>query len=280
MKQFEDRLAKYVTGTLFGEYARIEVGAELLPDVFRADVLLIPENTLPEVEGAGLFSRLNGSARCLLEPFSGKVNPDRFEANLAKLRLALYRRHRDGLGTKYPEGVLWLITTYFPKTAVEQVFAEEGQYLEPGLLMWKGFSRETVYLVHTDELELRDDTVMFFLFGKEKNRKGAILKIFEENMEPYVKLLNEFDMRLRQMAETNQLNQLDPEELKNLVDLRDTREEVLRELGEKEGERKGKEAGKEEARREIALKMLEIGEPPEKVSQLTGLSLKELQDLV
>jgi len=267
MKQFEDRLAKYVAGNLFGDYVHVEVGADLLPDTFYADVLLVPNEPMPEVPGAGLLTRLTQDARCLIEPFSGQIHANRLEANLAKLRLALYRAYKDQLGVKEPKGVLWIISTYLPKAAIERVFAQEGQLLEPGLLMWKGFCRETVYLANTDELALRDDTLMFFLFGKEKKRKEAVLKIFGENLEPYVTLLNLFDERFRQMAEAKELINIDPEELQNLVALRDTREEALRELG------------RQEARQELAKKMKEIGEPPEKIASLTGLSVEEIQNL-
>lgn len=70
-------------------------------------------------------------------------------------------------------------------------------------------------------------------------------------------------------------HQIDPEELKNLIHLRDTREEILRELGEQEG----LEKGEQKARQEIAKKLLNIGDPPEKVASVTGLSLEELQKL-
>lgn len=60
---------------------------------------------------------------------------------------------------------------------------------------------------------------------------------------------------------------LDSEELKKLVQLKDTREEVLRELG------------RQKARQELAKKMIELGEPPEKIASLTGLTLEEIQKL-
>jgi hypothetical protein len=275
MKQFEDRLAKYVAGNLFGEYARVEIGTDLLPDTFRADVILIPEKPIPGVVGAGLLTSLTGDARCLIEPFSGVVESIRLEGNLTKLRLLLQRAHKDGLGVKRPKGVLWLIVTYWPKKAIEETFGEEGELVEDGIRRWKGFHRETVYMVNTAEISLREDTILFRLFGRDKHRKEAMIKIFTEHLEPYVTLLNQFDMRFREMAETEKLVQLDPEELKNLIDLRDTREEVLRELGKKEG----REEGKREAYQEFAKKMLEIGEPPEKVASLTGLSLEDIQKL-
>jgi hypothetical protein len=264
-------LAKYVVGNLFGDYARVEVGVDLLPDTFYADVLLIPNEPMPEIPGAGLLTRLTMDARCLIEPFSGKIHPNRLEANLAKLRLALYRAYKDQIGAEKPKDVLWIISTYFPKSAIERDFAKEGQLLEPGLLKWEGFCRETVYLVNTNELILRDETLMFFLFAKEEKRKKAVIKIFGENLEPYVTLLNLFDERFRQMAETKELANIDIEELQNLIALRDTREEALRELGRQEA--------RKEICEELAKKMKEIGEPPEKISSLTGLSLEEIQNL-
>lgn len=278
MKQFEDRLAKYLAGNLFQEHTLVEVGADLLPDTFRADVLLIPETPLPDIPGAGLFTRMTQEARCLIEPFSSAVHPERLEANLVKLKLAIFRAHSDKIGRAYPKGVLWLIATYFPQKAVERVFQEPGEELEPGLLKWGHSPRETIFLVHTNALELRDDTLMFFLFGKEK-RQDAVRKIFTEELEPYVTLLNQFDMRFQQMAENNPFSQIDPEEFRNLVDLRNTRAEVLRELGREEGRKEGREEGREEARQELAKKMLGLGEPPEKICTLTGLSLEELQAL-
>lgn len=81
------------------------------------------------------------------------------------------------------------------------------------------------------------------------------------------------------MAEAETLTQLTPEELKNLVSLRDTREEVLRELGQQEGREEGLELGEQKARKDIAKKMLELGEPSDKVATLTGLSQEEVQEL-
>jgi predicted transposase YdaD len=72
-------------------------------------------------------------------------------------------------------------------------------------------------------------------------------------------------MRFKEMIETGKTGQVSQEELKNLQDLRDTREEVLRDLG------------REDMARQIAQKMLELGEPVEKIASITGLSVEEIR---
>jgi hypothetical protein len=48
-------------------------------------------------------------------------------------------------------------------------------------------------------------------------------------------VLNNFDLRFKKMAITEKIHQIDPRLLEDLIDLRDTREETLRELGQQEG---------------------------------------------
>lgn len=74
--QFEDRLSKYLFGALFGEQTLVEVGSDLLPDTIYADVLLIPEDPLPELPGAGLFTRLTQARRCLIEAYSSSPSSE------------------------------------------------------------------------------------------------------------------------------------------------------------------------------------------------------------
>ncbi len=293
MQQFEDRLSKFVVAALFEQHTHVEVGTDLLPDSFRADVLLIPQEPLPTtVPGAGLLSRLTGDARCLVESFSGQVHEVRLEANLSKLRLALQRAHQDKQGQPYPRGVLWLLFNYWPQKALEAVFSEPGEVIEPGLLCWHGLPRETIYVVNTSTLEFREDTLLFCLLGRGRQRQQAVLKIFEEHIEPYATLLNQFDDRFGKMARSQQLDQLDKDTLNDLQELKDTREEVLRSLGLEEGRgiglEEGREIGLEEGREEgerrramkIAKRLLASGMPPEQVASVTELSLKEVQLLM
>ncbi len=312
MQLFEDRLSKYLVASLYEQYTHVEVGTELLPDSFHADVLLIPHEPLPtNIPGAGLLSRLTGEARGLVEAFSGTVHEVRLEANLSKLRLALQRAHQDQKGQPYPRGVLWLLFNYWPRKALQAVFAHEGELIEPGLRCWQGLPRETIYVINTSELEFREETLLFCLLGTGRQRQKAVLKIFEERMEPYATLLNQFDDRFRQMAHSQQLGQLDSDTLKDLKELKDTREEVLRSLGMEEGIEagrkiglelgleegrelgleEGRELGLEEGRElgleegkkrkafDIAQKLLATGMKPEQVAAVTELSLEEIQSL-
>ena len=279
MKQFEDRLGKFLIGTLFSEITRVEVGTDLLPNAFYADILLIPERPLPlEVPGAGLLTKWTGDARCLVEPFSGSISEVRLEGTLSKLRLALQRTHDDKLGLSYPKGVLWLLVPYWPKTGISRVFGVEGETLEPGLRRWTLGAREMVYMVNTHVIELREETVLFCLLGSGQ-RKAAVLKIFEEELEPYVSILNAFDEGFEQMARTQQDQNIDAVALDELRDIRDTRMEVLLDLGRKQGIQKGIQKGREEGREEIAAQMLRDGLALEQISRWTGLSEEALERL-
>ena len=280
MQQFEDRLSKFLVASLYESHTHVEVGTDLLPDSFRADVLLIPDEPLPtNIPGAGLLSRLTGEARCLVESFSGTVHENRLEANLSKLRLALQRSHQDKRGQPYPKGVLWLLFKYWPRKAMQSVFAKEGELIEPGIRVWQGLPRETIYVVNTSEVEFREETLLFCLLGTGRQRQQAVFTIFKEGMEPYMSLLNQFDDRFKIMAHSQQLSQLDSETLSDLHDLRDTREEVLRELGMKEGRKIGLEEGEKRNSLKIAEKLLARGMQEEEVAAITELPLEEVQSL-
>ena len=300
MQQFEDRLSKFLVASLYESHTHVEVGTDLLPDSFRADVLLIPDEPLPtNIPGAGLLSRLTGEARCLVESFSGAVHENRLEANLSKLRLALQRAHQDKRGQPYPKGVLWLLFKYWPRKAMKSVFADEGELVEPGIRVWQGLPREMIYVVNTSEIEFREETLLFCLLGTGRQRQQAVFTIFKENIEPYMSLLNQFDDRFKKMARSQQLNQLDPETQSDLYELRDTREEVLRELGMKEGRKigleeglekgieqglekgieQGLEKGKKRNSLKIAEKLLARGMQEEEVAAITELSMEEVQSL-
>jgi len=272
LQQFEDRLSKYLVSGLFAPWTDLEVGVELLPDPFRADILIIPQQPLPlDIPGAGLISRLTGDARCLVEAFSGTVHEELFEANLVKLRLALQRAHRDKKGQPYPHGVLWLIFNYWPQQAIRSIFADDGHELEPGLLRFPLLPRGTVYLVNTTKIAFREETLLFWLLGKGKQRKAAMATIFQQRIEPYMTLLNHFDRRLQQMTQS-QLQHLDPEQLQDLFELKDTRQEVLMELGHKQGEL--------DARKQVARKLLAKGLSIQEVADLTDLSVEILAPLL
>ena len=279
LKQFEDRLSKYLVAGVFGEYALVEVGTDLLPDNFRADVLLIPYQPLPTtMQGVGLLTRLTGDARCLIEAFSGSVTEERLEANLSKLRLAIQRAYRDGLGLRYPKGVLWLIFNYWPETAIESVFCEQGEVVETGLRRWQGFRRETVYAINTAEIAVREETLLLCLLGKGRQRREAVIKIFADHIEPYATLLNTFD-RSFFMSQTQHPSQLTPEDLEDIRDLRDTREEVLRELGRKEGREIGLEEGLEKGLEMAAQRLLRHGLSLQDVAEMLSLPLSRIQEL-
>lgn len=271
MKEFEDRLSKFAAMSLFGACSRVEVGTELLPDSLRADTLLIPNAPLPLIAGAELLTRLTHDARCLIESFSGTLHSVRLEGNLTKLRLALHRAHQDKLGVPQPKGVLWIIVSYWPHTAISEVIGEEGETLEQGLHRWNGLPRETIYIVNTSMLEEREDTLFFRLLGKGETRKKAVMHVFHEHIEPYVTILNNFDMRFQQMVQANQHLRLDDDTRNDLLELRDTREEVLLSLGHKEGEKA--------ARIKIAKRLLHEGMAIDKIADLTELSPSEIQTL-
>jgi hypothetical protein len=277
LKMFEDRLSKYLVAGLFTDTTYVEVGTDLLPDTFRADVLLIPSEPLPpNIRGAGLFTRLTGDARCLVEAFSGSVTEERLEANLSKLRLALQRAYRDQLGIPFPHGVLWLIFNYWPQKALDSVFATQGELVEQGIRRWRGLTRETIYTVNTAEIELREDTLLFCLLGKGGQRKQAVINVVQQRIEPYHTLLYNFDRSFLVMTQTQQLQQLDPETLQDFQELHDAREEALR----LEGREIGLEEGKLDKAREIARKMLAQSIPHNTIAALTGLSLDEIAALI
>ena len=175
---------------------------------------------------------------------------------------------------------------------MEYVFGESGQEVESGLLRWEKGPRETIYMVNTSEIELRDETLLFRLLGQGRHRKEAVVKIFQENLERYVTLLNHFDLGFREMARSEQTQGMEPEEFENLRELHDTRMEVLLELGRKQGIEKGREEGIEKGiekgiergiergiekgiekgREEVAVQMLREGLEVEQIARLTGLS--------
>lgn len=271
--QFEDRLSKYLLSCLYGEHTLVEVGSDLLPDTVYADVLLIPESPLPQLPGAGLFARMTGERRCLVEAYSTSPTGEDLQTSRAKMALALRRAYRDGKGCQPPRGCLWILTPYWPQKGLEEVFAVEGEKREEGLLVWEGL--ETIYLVNTSLIELREETLLFRLLGRSFPRKEAVLTIFREQFEPYATLLNDFDLRFKKMAISEQIQQIDPRLLEDLQELRDTRQEVLLELGKEEGRKEGRK----ETQREIALQMLRQGFTSEQIQSVTSLSLEEIEKL-
>jgi hypothetical protein len=236
--QFEDRLSKFLFRSLLEDYTTVEIGSDLLPDTFYADVLIIPDEPLLEtIPGLGLFARLTGTNRCLIEAYSRRCSAADLRTSLAKIRLALQRADKDGMGRKPPQGVLWLTVPYWPKKALAEVLHTPYEELEKGLRCWRG--HEIIYVVNTSKIQLREDTILFRLLGKGSARRECVLEIFKSRLEPYMTLLNNFDLRFKKMAITEKIHQIDPRLLEDLIDLRDTREETLRELGRQEGQQKG-----------------------------------------
>jgi hypothetical protein len=62
--------------------------------------------------------------------------------------------------------------------------------------------------VNTAQLELRKDTILFALLGKGKIKKQALAKVFQERIEPYATLLDEFSEEYREMVRTEDIQSM------------------------------------------------------------------------
>jgi hypothetical protein len=65
-----------------------------------------------------------------------------------------------------------------------------------------------IYIVNTAQLELRKDTILFALLGKGKIKKQALAKVFQERIEPYATLLDEFSEEYREMVRTEDIQSM------------------------------------------------------------------------
>ena len=74
------------------------------------------------------------------------------------------------------------------------------------------------------------------------------------------------------MIETKAIEQMDPEELKSLIKLRDTRMEVLQELGREEGIKEGQ--------RELILRMHTGGISTAEIAKFTGFTTSEIEAFI
>ncbi len=85
------------------------------------------------------------------------------------------------------------------------------------------------------------------------------------------------DEEVKRLAEIRLMAKL--EEKSALDCAREEGEERGREAGIKLGEERGREEGKEQNKREIAQKMKERNMPIKQISEITGLSEKEVEEL-
>lgn len=270
MKQPEDRWGKTLFQGLFETKANVEVGRELLPDPVYADIVLTPTDSLPELPGAGLFVEHTGKRIAIVEPYSSSPSDMDLRTSMAKLQLVLREKYRDKKGPRPVRGCLWILSRYSATDAIQEVFEPSPQELEEGFLHWPGI--DPIYFVNTSRIGLRQETLLFKLLAKGRQRNEAIATIVQQELEPYFSLLNEFAEELSIMDKLpEEMTLSDEEQLQDIREMLAAREEALLQVREQKG--------KQEARQEIAKKMLEIGEPPEKVASLTGLSIEDIQKL-
>ncbi|TNE46355.1 MAG: hypothetical protein EP343_24125 [Deltaproteobacteria bacterium] len=231
---YEDNLSKYVMRAVLQSVGEVEVGSELLPDSFRADVLFIPSQPLPPLPGAGRLTDWIGERRCVLEAFSRKVTSSDLRSAQAKLSLAMWRSYKDHLGSGLRQGCLIILSTYWPRMALAEIFGDEYDMVEEGVRRWK-LGRDHVYVVNTQKIVADPDTLLFRILGNRRLRHEAYRTILERRIEPYVTALNEFDLEYNNMSTSEQLQNMNPQLLQELQDYRYIRSEVLKEMGREEG---------------------------------------------
>ncbi len=142
------------------------------------------------------------------------------------------------------------------------------------------FGQDWIYLVNTKQVELEDDTVLFRLLGNKTPRREAVRQIFLEELEPYMTLLDEFDLEFQKMATTEPTPTISEQQWRNLQELRDTRADVLRELGREDGREVGREDGRMQEAQRVLLRMHHKKFPQEAdwntlVPQVTALGALE-----
>jgi hypothetical protein len=208
VKQLEDRWSKFVLKRIFSTVAQVESGVEMLPNVFKADILLCP-NYPPSKSpvGGGLLTDLVGTRRCVIEPYSGAVKDSDLRVGLIKLQAALYRWFEDQIGQSHPSGCLLIVTTYWPRQGMKRILGKPTSILEDGIWHWQR-GLDSIYIVNTAQLELRKDTILFALLGKGKIKKQALAKVFQERIEPYATLLDEFSEEYREMVRTEDIQSM------------------------------------------------------------------------
>jgi hypothetical protein len=93
------------------------------------------------------------------------------------------------------------------------------------------------------------------------------MNIVQQRIEPYHSLLYHFDRSFLIMNQTLQIQQLDPETLKDFQELHDAREQALKQLGIEEG------------RKQVAKNLLDQGIPHDVIAKATGLSPEQITAL-
>jgi hypothetical protein len=268
-----DQLSKQYLEECLDPSGTVERQFEIPGEAKFVDVWFQPDPTLPPATDLGLLGRI-AQTSCLLEPYRNV--PTRTEVRVSMLKLFWIQedQRRKAQLEELPEKELprlWILAATTSKPLLEEAGGQTKSDWMPGIYFLDGIFATAIVAI--DQLPETEDTLWLRILGRDTTQERAIREVLalpsnHSRRNGILRLLASWKVRI------------DLRELETF-----SRQEAIMALSEaflqweQQTKENSKQDGKQEERQAIALRMMQQGLAVEAISQFTGMSIQELQQL-
>jgi hypothetical protein len=284
-----DSFAKEWMQEVLADFGEVEIEAEISGTVRTLDILFRPNaqateaQSIAAVAALGLLGRMTEKI-CGIEAFRNAVpeweirncRGKIFDLEGTQRRQAIQRKQKLS-EIQYPS--LWILSPTLSKQLQKTFTAQETKQWGKGIYFLTKGDRTAIIAIH--QLPKTLDTLWLRLLGRGTVQRGAVKELMAlPSTHPYrqeaLQHLTMLQVRLK--ARHNKTRDI-KEVVMNLSPVYEEWRQKTLDEGRVEGRDEGRDEGRVEERRSLALKMLQGQFDLTVISQLTELSIEQLQTL-
>lgn len=266
-----DQLAKQLLEQLLLPCGEVEISKEVPGEPHFIDLYFSPQaNVRPNAETLGILTTMVQSPG-LFEPFRNPPSVEDMESCLLKrLWLISSLRRRQTLNPNHPP-LLWIIAPTISQNFLSNFGAMKKEGWVSGVYELPPALKTVMIVVH--QLPTNSETLWLRLLGKGQVQQQAVEEVIA---------LPEEDPRraiaLRLLSIWKVTIEINPE-ISNKEELAMPIPQAFLEW-EKQVEQRGEQRGEQQGIKKVALNLIQTGMSLPQVSEVTGLSLEDLQKLL
>jgi hypothetical protein len=271
-----DEFAKGFLETLLSPFGKVEPALKIAAEVREVDVYFMPSGDNLNRTELGLLARFVTSL-VVFEPFRNSVSVPDIRACMSKLYDLHAKIYREAKRKKQPEPkddelpMLWILTPTLSDNILMSLGANLDAERGEGVYFLPLAQKTGIIVIH--RLPRTPETLWFRILGKEGVQRRAIEEVNElPKGHPYrqntLELLGNLKVTLESQAN------IQPEDRDLIMQLSPLYLEKIQ-----AAEQKGKLEGEQQKQQEIALNLLRKNISLETISEATGLTIEQLQQL-
>ncbi len=275
-----DEFAKGFLETLLSPFGKVDSAYKIAAEVREVDVYFIPSGDNLGRTELGLLAQCV-TELVVFEPFRNSVSVPDIRACMSKLYDLHAKIYREAKRKKQPEPkddelpMLWILTPTLSDNILMSLGANLDANRGEGVYLLPLAQKTGIIVIH--RLPRTPETRWFRILGKEGVQRRAIEEVNElPQGHPYrqntLELLGNLKVTLESQAN------IQPEDRDLIMQLSPLYLEKIQ-AAEQKGKLEGKLEGEQQKQQEIAVKMMQKDIPLETISELTELSIEQLQTI-